>query len=254
MSGLALAMISVDAVAQQRRIPASGAENGLVGVKLYDTGAKVISLYGSPLEIQAVTIGSSAIGPGGGAAGGPGGRTQAAGSGAGGSTAATLGNRPLPGGGEWGFSDEFLRQRGRGPGGEDGGGPSAAGAAGGPGGPGGSPGGGGAAATDKIVFTRWVYERGASKYGFVLDKFNRVVQIEAIGMQDGRVRTSKGVTFGARFADLIKKYGAPDGYEISGNSIVVRFLQAKKVAFRLNRLAKDKPHQVTGIVVAGGKA
>ena len=93
-----------------------------------------------------------------------------------------------------------------------------------------------------------------SKYGFVLDKFNRVVQIEAIGMQDGKVKTRKGVSFGSSFGTLIKTYGTPDGYEINGDTIVVRFLQRNKVAFRLNRLGKDKTHQVTGIVVAGGKA
>ena len=93
-----------------------------------------------------------------------------------------------------------------------------------------------------------------SKYGFVLDKFNRVVQIEAIGMQDGKVKTRKGIGFGSSFGRLIKTYGTPDGYEINGDTIVVRFLQRNKVAFRLNRLGKDKTHQVTGIVVAGGKA
>ena len=104
-----------------------------------------------------------------------------------------------------------------------------------------------------MIYTRWVYRRGMSKYGFVLDKQNRVVQVEAIGLQDGKVHTRRGAAFGTTFGSLIKKYGTPDGYDINGDSIVVRFLQRHKVAFRLNRLAKDKPHQVTGIVVAGGK-
>jgi hypothetical protein len=114
--------------------------------------------------------------------------------------------------------------------------------------------GGGAGASDgKLVYTRWVYKRGPSKYGFILDKFNRVVQCEAIGMNDGRVRTSKGIKFGSTFGEVIKRYQTPDGYEINGDNIVVRYLVRNKVAFRLSRLGEKKPHVVTGIVVAGGK-
>jgi hypothetical protein len=89
--------------------------------------------------------------------------------------------------------------------------------------------------------------------GFVFDKFNRVVQIEAIGLQNSRVKTRRGTTFGANFASLIKRYGAPDGYEVGGDNLVVRYLSNYRVAFRLNRLGQDKPHVVTGIVVAAGR-
>ena len=46
----------------------------------------------------------------------------------------------------------------------------------------------------------------------------------------------------------------PDAYEISGDSIVVRYLVRDHVAFRLSRLKAKEPHKVTGIVVAAGKA
>ena len=42
-------------------------------------------------------------------------------------------------------------------------------------------------------------------------------------------------------------------YEINGDNIVLRYLTRNKCAFRLNRLQPSKPHQVTAIVVAGGK-
>lgn len=131
----------------------------------------------------------------------------------------------------------------------------------GPGGPGGgAPGGGfgapnsGGGAADNVVYTRWTYFRGASRYAFVFDKYNRVVQIEAIGIENGKVRTKRGIGFGNNFASLIKTYGAPDGYDIAGdNSLTVRYLLNSKVAFRLSRLGQKKPPVVTGIVIAAAK-
>jgi len=103
------------------------------------------------------------------------------------------------------------------------------------------------------TYTRWVYNRGGSKYGFVVDKFGRVVQIEAIGIQNNKVRTRRGVGFGASFATLVKRYGTPDGYEISGDNVLVKFLSKSRVAFRLTRLGEKKPQVVTGVVVAAAK-
>jgi len=126
----------------------------------------------------------------------------------------------------------------------------------GPGGPGGmGPGapraGGGAA--EATTYTRWVYNRGGSKYGFVIDKWGRVVQIEAVGIQNAKVKTKRGVGFGATFAQIIKKYQTPDGYEIAGDSVTVNFLSKAKVAFHLMRLGEKTPQVVTGIVVAAAK-
>jgi len=131
----------------------------------------------------------------------------------------------------------------------------------GPGGPGGPGGAGrfggpnsGGGAQDNVIYTRWTYFRGASRYAFVFDKFNRVVQIEAIGIDNAKVRTKRGIGFGNNFASLIKTYGPPDGYDIAGdNSLTIRYLLNAKVAFRLSRLGAKKPPVVTGIVVAAAK-
>ena len=53
--------------------------------------------------------------------------------------------------------------------------------------PGGSPSGTGQ--TEVTQYTRWIYNRGGSKYGFIVDNQGRVVQIEAIGLQNNRVKT-----------------------------------------------------------------
>ena len=250
----------------------SYAERGLVGVNLYDSGVKVVSLYGSPDSIEAVSIsGGTQTGGGGGGFGGPGfggpggGRPPGAppgyggGRGPSGGAAGAGADRMSP----FDFGDDLLRQQpltgapvpgagapaggGRGgfgpPGGLSPGGPPAPGGAG--------PSGGGQ--TTVTQYTRWIYTRGASKYGFIVDNQGRVVQIEAIGLQNNRVKTRKGVGFGATFAQLIKSYGNPDGYEVGGDTILVKYLVNKKVAFRLTRLQAKKPYVVTGIVVSAGK-
>ncbi|HWA82532.1 MAG TPA: hypothetical protein VG820_03800, partial [Fimbriimonadaceae bacterium] len=124
---------------------------------------------------------------------------------------------------------------------------------GGGGGGNGGAGGVGGTDSDRVTYTRWIYNRNASKYAFILDKFDHVIQVEAIGIQAGRVKTRRGVTFGSSFATILKKYGAPDGYEISGDNIVIRYLSKDKCAFRLSRLGENTPSVVTGIVVAAGK-
>jgi hypothetical protein len=236
----------------------SGAETGLVGIKLFDSGIKVVSVYGSPDAIEAVTLGGGGAGPGAGPGGGGGrGAPGLSSGGLGGGGGAGAAGPPVgyngPGSiGSFDFGDSVLDfQKGGGmvagppvDGGGGGGGATM---------PGGGPGGMGGGNGERVVFTRWVYNRNASKYGFILDKFNHVVQIEAIGMDAGKARTRRGLTFGSTWATMIKKYGAPDGYEIAGDNIVARYLSKDKVAFRFSRLGENKPHVVTGIVVAAGK-
>lgn len=130
--------------------------------------------------------------------------------------------------------------------------PGAPGAPGGATGPGGLPSAGGGA-SERVTFTRWVYNRLGSKYGFIIDKSGRVVQIEAIGIDNAKVKTRRGVGFGTNFATIIRKYGNPDAYEIGGDNILVRYLTRHKVAFRLSRLGTKAPQTVTGVVVAAGK-
>jgi hypothetical protein len=133
---------------------------------------------------------------------------------------------------------------------------------GGPGGPGGFPGQGGrngsapgigGGAAQEATYTRWVYNRDNNKYAFVIDKSGHVIQIEAIGLNNPNVHTRRGIGFGSNFASVIKAYKNPDGYEIAGDNIMVKYLVNDKVAFRLTRLGDKQPHAVTGIVISAGK-
>ncbi len=272
----------------------TGAENGLIGIKLYDSGLRVLDVYGTPDQIEALSGGSMSSGGGGGASGGfpggpggmgapggPGGRGMGGrGKGGGGSANSAANQMSDP----FSFGDVVLNQKaggmgagagpqapppGFGPGmpGQGGGGnagaPGAFPGAGGMGGPGmagaggpggaGVPGGGGGSA-DRVTFTRWVYNREGSKYGFIIDKSGRVVQIEAVGLDNNRVKTKRGVGFGATFMTVMKGYQQPDGYEIAGDNLTIKYLVHDNVAFRLTRLGTKKPQVVTGIVVAAGKS
>jgi hypothetical protein len=235
---------------------ANAAESGLIGIKLFDSGVTVVKKFGNPDDIQAVNIGGggSAGGPGamgGGAPGGPMGPGAPGGRGPGG--------KQMPGAAgasQFSFGDWVLRQGlsgmpsarpgAGGDGGNNGFGPPA-------GGGGGMPPSAGGGSAESATFTRWVYNRSGSKYGFIIDKKGRVVQIEAVGLANGNVRTSKGVSFGDTFAEVIKKYNTPDGYDISGSNVMARYLTRNKVAFRFSKLGANKPQVVTGIVVAAGK-
>jgi hypothetical protein len=239
-----------------RASKAAGVENALVGIALYDSGAKVIAKYGSPDIISALSVGTSSDAGGGGGEGGGGGGTGGGGGGGGNSAQRARTDRIQPGDmlGDP-FGNETLNQFGPeddGGGQPAGGGPSRGGRGSG-GGEGGAGGDGGSTNTESAQFVRWIYKFSSSRYGFVLDKFNKVIQIEAIGLKDSRVYTKRGNGFGDDFARVMKRYVNPDGYEISGDNIVVRFLNTSRVAFRLQKLKPEGKHQVTGIVVAAGK-
>ena len=220
-------------------------------------------MYGNPDTITTVGGGTSTAGGGQGGppggfggpgAGGPPGRAGASGGTSGGAAAAPI----IPGGLVPGpFTGGDDKQSMATPNKKGGGAPS------GPPSPGGRPGedgpgagGAGGAATEAAVFTRWSYIKNGCKLGFVVDKFDRVIQIEAIGLQNGRIKTRRGVGFGSSFSSVMKAYAPsadPDGYDISGNNFTIRFLTRQRVAFRLSQLSTKKAHVVTGIVVAAGK-
>ncbi|MEI8282874.1 MAG: hypothetical protein WCG75_10750 [Armatimonadota bacterium] len=246
----------------------SGPETGLLGVKLFDSGLKVLSMYGNPDAIIAVGGGAAASGGGGGNGAPPGGfggagGGQKSGGGGGGSTRGAERFAPgdlIPGG----FDGPLPDMQGGPPraAGNSGGGDAPSrpqGGGGNPSGGGAAPGAGGAggAATESAALTRWSYNRNGCKLAFVVDKFDRVIQIEAIGLQNQRIRTRHGIGFGSSFTSVMKAYASstvdPDGYDISGNNFTIRFLTGHHVAFRLTQLSTKKAHVVTGIVVAAGK-
>lgn len=220
------------------------AESRLAGIKLYDTGVDVVKRFGSPNDILSITwtTTEAAGGGGGGAGGGFAGAPAGGGGGRGGiapidfvvppMSSTPLGQLGLKGGGGAGPAP-----MGGGGGGQDMGG------------------GGGATGVSESQYVRWVYRRGpSSSLNVVLNKFNKVVQIEAIGVSNRNVRTSRGITLGSSLAEVIKKYQNPDAYDVGSDYFMVRFLRTAKVAFRFTRESAQAPYRVTSIVVSAGKA
>lgn len=251
----------------------SGAENGLAGIKIYDSGLRVLALYGNPDSISAISVGGTSDAGGGqggppGGVGGRGGGRQGGNGNGGGAAAPSLDSMtPLPSdvlgtGSLWqptglNFQGREPQMSGTSAPGAPGGPPPSGGAPPGMGGPG-APGGGGAnTANESTTFTRWNYTKNGTKLGFVIDKFNRVLQIEALALENKGIQTRRGVGFGSTFSTVMKRYAPggndPDGYDLAGNHFTVRFLTRTRVAFRLTQLAAKTPHVVTGIVVSAGK-
>ncbi|MER3413896.1 MAG: hypothetical protein C4341_06595 [Armatimonadota bacterium] len=225
---------------------ALAAESGLMGIKLYDTGVDVARKFGSPTDIEAITFGTQQQGGGGGtgAGGTGGGGGFSGGGGAGGQTA----EAKLPG--QFVVPPLGMNQMGgiTPPGRGSGGGQSGSGS-------GGPSAGGGTTGDTTTQYVRWIYRRGAgSSINFVLNKFNKVVQIEVIGISNSAARTSKGVTLGSGMATVIQRYGNPDGYDIGTDYFMVRFLRKHNVAFRFAREKANTPYRCTGIVVSAGQA
>lgn len=255
---IAVIAIPADADAQSRRRsttakPGSvttGVETGMAGVKLYDSALKLLDLYGNPDELVN-------LGGGGGGAAGPASRPGGGGRSGGGRAGGGAGGGANPG------ANESIRELDPYELGE----PTSLEFFGGFGGFGGGGGGGGGQGGDNAGsatmasvggpprFTRWTYREPVSRYTFIVDKNLRIVQIEAVcGAVDPKVKSAKGIKFGSTFADVLRKYGNPDAFEIGGDTIVMRYLLRNKIAFRLNRLGPKQPHTVTAMVVSAGKA
>ncbi|HWP31351.1 MAG TPA: hypothetical protein VNK96_06475 [Fimbriimonadales bacterium] len=219
------------------------AETGLLGIKLYDSGITVAKKFGSPTDILAVQLslqsGAAGGGGGGGFAGAPGG----GGGGGGGGRAVTPG--------VWEIPPLSMGQMGVVP--ANAGPPDAGGGGGLKSSDAGGGAGGGGTAT-QVQYVRWIYRLSPSNsVNFVLNKFNKVVQIEVIGISNPRAKTSKGIRLGSTLSQVIKAYGNPDGYDVGQDYFMVRFLQHYKVAFRFTRESANKPYRVTAIVVSAGK-
>lgn len=270
----------------------TGAETGLAGINLYDSGLKVLQVYGNPESINAISVGGTTdagggdggppggFGGGRGPSGGGGGAPGRPGGGGGAATPTAdsilppgLGNFQLfpsdamGDGALWQPAVGNFGQKGGMAPGQAAGAPQGAGAFGGgrppsggppPAGGGGSApaGGGGNTASETTTFTRWQYTKNGTKLAFVIDKFNRVLQIEAIGLVNKNISTKRGVGFGNTFQTVMNKYAPanePDGYDLAGSNFTIRFLTRSRVAFRLTQLGGKTPHVVTGIVVSAGK-
>ena len=224
--------------------PALATERSLAGIKIFSSTRTILQKYKNPSQ---VIVGRPSLFPpaGSGVGGGSGGGFSGASGGApggggypGGGGFGGGGKGSLPGfGGGGGVPGEF-GGGGGGMGQADG--PSASGGFGGApgiGGMGGFPGAGGANGTDPNGSNpgevTWVYDKpNGNDIEFTMSSDGRVIQVRATGYKNAAIRTSKGVTLGQTYAQVVSKYGYPESQEQMGTVLTARYTDRDHVAFQ----------------------
>jgi hypothetical protein len=211
---------------------ASAAEVQLAGVKLGTPANKVLQKLGNPVEIN---IGTAAAQPSGQPAAG-GGMGMGARGGMGGGMAASMGM-----GARGGMGGGMAASMGMG----------------------GMAGRAGTAAPSAskqpttnaaATVTTWVYDYPKGKKDrelrLTINTQGIVVEIEARSAQWKGVKTSRGITFGSTYRDIIAKYGFPDSQEQQGTSLLLKYRQKYQLVFTLVPPVLGVPATVAGINIA----
>lgn len=92
----------------------------------------------------------------------------------------------------------------------------------------------------------WIYRFEKNKeLDFILDAQGRVLQIAAYGVEWKGMKTSKGITLGKTYKEVILTYGFPESHEMQGpGMMVLKYANSDRVAFTL------VGNQVVGITIA----
>lgn len=78
----------------------------------------------------------------------------------------------------------------------------------------------------------WVYQFPKNKtLDFVISPDGRVVEIRAFGVDWPNIRTSKGITLGQTYKDVILKYGFPEAHERSGVQLITKYPEKHRALF-----------------------
>lgn len=239
------------AVAIAAAAPATAAEQSLLGIRIYSPAKAILQKYGNPSEVQpgAQSISSvgGTMGPGAGARGGMG-----------------MGAPSFSFGGPSGIAP--LPRVGGAPGsmpGEFGGGGNTSYSFGGmqppqptfgPMGPRGPMGSGapstttGEGSTYESQEVWYIYEKpNGMTYEFLLSPQGRVIEIAVAGYKGGGT-TSRGITLGSTYAQVLAKYGFPETQTVENGVVFLSYTHRAHVAFQL------MDNKVVSIIVAYMKA
>jgi hypothetical protein len=78
----------------------------------------------------------------------------------------------------------------------------------------------------------WVYQFPNNRtLDFVISPDGRVVEIRAFGVEWPSIRTSKGITLGQTYKDVILKYGFPEQHERSGAQLIAKYPEKHRALF-----------------------
>ena len=78
----------------------------------------------------------------------------------------------------------------------------------------------------------WIYRFPKNKtLEFIISPDGRVMQIAAYAAEWPNVRTSKGITFGSTYKDLLAKYGFPESHERSNIQLIAKYPDKQRAVF-----------------------
>ena len=78
----------------------------------------------------------------------------------------------------------------------------------------------------------WIYRFPKNRtLEFIISPDGRVMQIAAYAAEWPNVRTSKGITFGSTYKDLLTKYGFPESHERSNIQLMARYPDKQRAVF-----------------------
>ncbi|MCX6377160.1 MAG: hypothetical protein NTU88_14205 [Armatimonadetes bacterium] len=78
----------------------------------------------------------------------------------------------------------------------------------------------------------WIYRFPKNKtLEFIISPDGRVMQIAAYAAEWPNVRTSKGITFGSTYKDLLAKYGFPESHQQVNIQLIARYPDKQRAIF-----------------------
>lgn len=97
----------------------------------------------------------------------------------------------------------------------------------------------------------WKYKFPKNKtLEFIINPDGRIMQIAAFGTDWPTLKTSKGIALGvSTYKDLLGKYGFPEGQDVSGNNLVMRYVNKHRVIFTLLGMPGKMPYTVVGVTI-----
>lgn len=104
------------------------------------------------------------------------------------------------------------------------------------------------------TITTWVYYFPKGKKDrqlrLTINQQGTVVEIEARAAEWKGLRTSRGISVGSTYRDIIAKYGFPDSQEQQGTSLLLKYRQKHQLVFTLVPPVLGVPATVAGINIA----
>jgi len=108
----------------------------------------------------------------------------------------------------------------------------------------------GAEGPEQVI--RWIYELKGVVLEFTIAASDGIIlQVRAIGNKWPNARTSKGITLGSLYKEVLRRHGFPESHLDAGGVLVLDYQERQHVAFALRQdRPGEGPYKVFAITVA----